>query len=116
VGFLRDSKRLNVMLTRAMNGLVVVGHEETLKRDEKWGAWINWIRGKKLIVGIYLFSKAMKSGLVIYREIFHEDLFFLCKRAKYFVRCTYVFLFPAQRSNDAKREIQRPNWPTESCA
>jgi superfamily I DNA and/or RNA helicase len=45
LGFLTDARRVNVMLTRARSGLVVVGHPPTLVRDKSvWGPWVQWAR------------------------------------------------------------------------
>lgn len=48
VGFLSDARRLNVALTRAKRGLIVVGDPDTLRYDDNWGAWLNHIRSRNL--------------------------------------------------------------------
>ena len=43
IGFLKDKRRMNVALTRAKRGLVVVGHLSTLKHDSTWSSWLDWV-------------------------------------------------------------------------
>lgn len=42
VGFLADWRRLNVMLTRARRGIVIIGNSRTLKVDEHWAKWLDF--------------------------------------------------------------------------
>merc|ERR1712217_991224 len=42
VGFLADWRRLNVMLTRARRGIVIIGNSRTLKTDEHWSKWLEF--------------------------------------------------------------------------
>ena len=48
VGFLSDSRRLNVALTRAKRGLIVIGDPETLRHDDDWAAWMDHMRSRNL--------------------------------------------------------------------
>mmetsp|Transcript_22405 Transcript_22405/g.54251 ORF Transcript_22405/g.54251 Transcript_22405/m.54251 type:complete len:481 (-) Transcript_22405:97-1539(-) len=41
LGFCDDERRINVLLTRAKCGLVVIGDRQTLKKSSIWNKWIN---------------------------------------------------------------------------
>lgn len=48
VGFLSDRRRLNVAITRARRGLVVVGDPQTLRYDMTWRSWLDWAEERGL--------------------------------------------------------------------
>ena len=52
LGFLEDPRRMNVMLTRAKRGLIVIGHAATLRTEANhWGPWLNWAQEGGVICG-----------------------------------------------------------------
>jgi hypothetical protein len=51
VGFLSDWRRLNVMLTRARRGCIVIGSRSTLVSDPLWQQWLLWATARGAICG-----------------------------------------------------------------
>lgn len=44
IGFLRDPRRANVLLTRAQNGMIVFGDRATLACEKTvWAPWLAWV-------------------------------------------------------------------------
>ena len=50
IGFLDDPHRMNVLLTRARRGLVIVGNRDTLASDDLWRSWIDYADQHRLIL------------------------------------------------------------------
>jgi regulator of nonsense transcripts 1 len=61
LGFLEDDKRMNVLLTRARRGLIVIGNSTTLaQKDSTWKKWVEWMGKEKLILDS---GKNLKNAL-----------------------------------------------------
>jgi len=54
LGFLADTRRMNVMLTRAKQGLIVFGNSDTLRHSEamqsRWPAWLDWVEQRGSVI------------------------------------------------------------------
>jgi len=49
IGFLRDRNRLNVMLTRAKRGLIVIGNADCLRTDPTLAKYLDWVESNSLV-------------------------------------------------------------------
>lgn len=50
IGFLNDPRRLNVALTRAKYGLIIVGNPKVLAKQPLWNNLLHWFREQHLLV------------------------------------------------------------------
>ncbi|XP_057317089.1 uncharacterized protein LOC130662285 [Hydractinia symbiolongicarpus] len=67
LGFSDDKKRLNVLLTRAKRGLIVIGHRDTLSTSYIWKGWIDSVvekTGNDITAGKFKINEAKKGDQV----------------------------------------------------
>lgn len=50
IGFLNDPRRLNVALTRAKYGVIIVGNPKVLSKQQLWNHLLNFYKEKKVLV------------------------------------------------------------------
>ena len=67
MGFVADDRRLNVAITRAKRGLVVLGNRATLSSDETWRKWFKWVDKYGLTVRSSEFVGSTAS-LVVHKD------------------------------------------------
>ncbi len=58
VGFLENERRVNVALTRAKHGLIIIGNIHTLREDPSWRRLIDFMDGEGVIVNGFDEAKA----------------------------------------------------------
>ena len=51
LGFVSDARRLNVLLTRARRGMIVVADPHTLVHSRRWAAWLAWVEKAGAVPG-----------------------------------------------------------------
>ena len=50
IGFVNDARRINVILTRARRGLVVLGNADCMKGNKYWRRWLTFVDDNKLSI------------------------------------------------------------------
>lgn len=62
LGFLRDARRMNVMLTRAKRGVILFGDQFTLANDPtNWLPWLTWVASKRAIIHLTKLNEHLDS-------------------------------------------------------
>ncbi|EGG19861.1 Regulator of nonsense transcripts [Cavenderia fasciculata] len=70
IGFLRDTRRINVGITRARRAIYVVGYSSLLEQDPNWGAYLRFIKDR---IGKYVTIDS-KGIEVLQEQVRQHDL------------------------------------------
>jgi len=68
VGFLNDWRRLNVAITRAKSGLIVVGDRTTLCHDPHWNGFIEWCQAKNSYVPLQSINEDFMNRYFVHKK------------------------------------------------
>ena len=63
LGFLRDQRRLNVAITRARRGLIIVGDSKVLKTDRGWNALLESCSSRRCIMNYVEYKAKTNNGM-----------------------------------------------------
>ena len=62
LGVIHEPKRFNVALTRAKEGLIVIGNQDVLRQDENWSAFLGFCTRNGLVEGFDIKEDLAKNG------------------------------------------------------
>eukprot|EP00347_Sterkiella_histriomuscorum_P015172 403358046 len=60
LGFVRDANRLNVALSRARHGMIIIGNSQCLSNDENWLSYITYLDENNAIVSYENFDEVKR--------------------------------------------------------
>ena len=66
MGFNKDERRINVALSRAKSGLILLGHKKTMLTDRLWTAWIEHLRN----YWMFQVTRIQSDKLIVYPLLF----------------------------------------------
>ncbi len=61
LGFISDKNQVNVALTRARKGLIIIGNKNLLKCDPIWRDFLYYLESKESIMTIEKYLKSQKA-------------------------------------------------------
>lgn len=99
VGFLADWRRLNVLLTRARRGLIVLGCSATLKSDPLWQQWLEFVDEQRVRID------RTRWVSLVYRAVQGCPSMQLKERLASLTKLDYAPLAPAEFTRYVRRQL-----------